>query len=313
MTNADGQPADSEYRAGLDAILVAADDAPDRFTVALEGLNGRLLARIDWQTPLDPDLSSHVVMVETGGIHPARLAERLSMIVEHVTSSGAILVVAMDVGQIDTVAAATLGGGTILLVDPSVGDCVGAVVVAGERARVPTGVFDVTRETDGDRLERLSTEVARIAETLARLTRADRDGEAPVTPIVGDRTTSFGAVPTAVVPTAAEVRRVIRARRLRDQFFGAALFEDPGWDMLLDLYAAELERTRVSVSSLCIAAAVAPTTALRWIARMTDTGLFERHPDLNDRRRAFMVLSARASTAMRGYIVEIARADLRIS
>ncbi|MGJ3628472.1 hypothetical protein AB5I41_18845 [Sphingomonas sp. MMS24-JH45] len=38
--------------------------------------------------------------------------------------------------------------------------------------------------------------------------------------------------------------------------------------MLLDLFAAELERARVSVSSLCIAAAVAPTTALRWIGRM---------------------------------------------
>ena len=43
--------------------------------------------------------------------------------------------------------------------------------------------------------------------------------------------------------------------------------------VLLDLFAAELEGNRVSVSSLCIAAGVAPTTALRWIARMTDMGL----------------------------------------
>jgi DNA-binding MarR family transcriptional regulator len=99
---------------------------------------------------------------------------------------------------------------------------------------------------------------------------------------------------------------------LRDQFFGTALFEDPGWDMLLDLYAAELEQARVSVSSLCIAAAVAPTTALRWIARMTDTGLFERRPDMHDRRRAFMVLSERASEAMRGYILATTGANLRI-
>lgn len=313
MINAEGQPADSDYGAGLDAILIASDYVPDRFAVALHALKGRLVARIDWQTPFDPDRSSHVVIVDTGGIGPALLVERLPLIVDHATAMAATLIVAMDFGQIDTVAAATLGGGTILLVDPGPADCAAAIVVAGERARVPTGVFDVARETDGARLERLSNDVARIAETLARLTRAERDGEAPVTPIVGDRTTRFGAVPSAVVPSATDVRRMIRARRLRDQFFGAALFEDPGWDMLLDLYAAELERTRVSVSSLCIAAAVAPTTALRWIARMTDIGLFERHPDLHDRRRAFMVLSTRASEAMRGYMVEIGRADRRIS
>ena len=42
--------------------------------------------------------------------------------------------------------------------------------------------------------------------------------------------------------------------------------------MLLDLLAARLERERVSVSSLCIAAAVPPTTALRWIRTLTDKG-----------------------------------------
>jgi hypothetical protein len=66
------------------------------------------------------------------------------------------------------------------------------------------------------------------------------------------------------------------------------------------------------VSSLCIAAAVASTTALRWIARMTDTALFERRPDLLDQRRAFMVLSNRASGGMRRSVVATRDADLRI-
>ncbi|MFX4925881.1 hypothetical protein ABTC31_20055, partial [Acinetobacter baumannii] len=84
--------------------------------------------------------------------------------------------------------------------------------------------------------------------------------------------------------TAAEVRRIIRGRRLRDQFLGDGLFEDPAWDILLDLYAAHLEGTQVSVSSLCIAASVPPTTALRWIGRMSDLGMLERRPDPFDRR-----------------------------
>src|SRR3546814_13384386 len=61
--------------------------------------------------------------------------------------------------------------------------------------------------------------------------------------------------------------------------------------MLLNLFAADLEGGRVSVSSLCIAAAVAPTTALRWIGRMTEAGLLDRAPDPDDRRRPFVMLT----------------------
>jgi DNA-binding MarR family transcriptional regulator len=312
MTRPDGLPDAANYDTGIDAVLIAAPGAPDRLTVALAALKGRIVARLDWQAGFGDHATPQVIVVEAVGVDPAVIAEFLPGIVDQTARMQAGLVVALGVDEIDVVAAATLGSGTRLLVDPTVGDCVAAIVVAAEAARIPAGVFDVHRETDGTRLERLNTEVARIAEALARLTRAEIEGDTPAAPIVGDRTNRYGAPPALVEPSAADVRRAIRARRLRDQFFGATLFEDPGWDMLLYLYAAELERGRVSVSSLCIAAAVAPTTALRWIARMTDTGLFERRPDLLDRRRAFMVLSDRASEAMRGYIVATRGADLRI-
>ena len=102
-------------------------------------------------------------------------------------------------------------------------------------------------------------------------------------------------------------------RRLRDRFFASGLFEDPAWDMLLDLFAAELEGSAVSVSSLCIAAAVAPTTALRWIARLTDAGLLERRPDPFDKRRVFMALSEAARQGMRGYCRAVREAGLAIA
>ena len=312
MTRPDAPPDAANYETGIDAVLIAASNAPDRLAVAITALHGRIVGRLDWQAAFRDHATPQVIVVEAAGVDPALLAERLPGIVDQAAALQAGLVVALSVDEIDVVAAATLGGGTRLLVDPTIGDCVAAIVVAAEAARIPAGVFDVYRETDGTRLERLNTEVARIAEALARLTRAEIEGDATAAPIVGDRTNRYGAPPSLAEPSAADVRRAIRARRLRDQFFGATLFEDPGWDMLLDLYAAELERARVSVSSLCIAAAVAPTTALRWIARMTDTGLFERRPDLLDRRRAFMVLSDRASEAMRGYIVATRGADLRI-
>lgn len=94
---------------------------------------------------------------------------------------------------------------------------------------------------------------------------------------------------------------MLRQRRMREQYFPADLFADPAWDMLLDLYAAWLERQPVSVSSLCIAAAVPATTALRWIKTMTDAGLFLREDDPHDGRRIFIALAEGASDALGRY------------
>ena len=91
---------------------------------------------------------------------------------------------------------------------------------------------------------------------------------------------------------------MLRARRLRDRHFPGELFADPAWDMLLDLMAARLAGERVSVSSLCIAAAVPPTTALRWIRNLTAQGLFEREADRDDARRIFIRLSDEGARAM---------------
>jgi len=103
------------------------------------------------------------------------------------------------------------------------------------------------------------------------------------------------------------VRRILRQRQLRARFFDGGLFADPAWDILLDLTAARAEHVRVSVSSLCIAAGVPPTTALRWIAQMTDAGLLVRQEDETDRRRAFLALSDGAADAMARYFAELGR------
>jgi DNA-binding MarR family transcriptional regulator len=114
----------------------------------------------------------------------------------------------------------------------------------------------------------------------------------------------FGRYPAAE-SASAPVRRLLRQRRLREQFFPADLFADPAWDMLLDLYAAQLEGQPVAVSSLCIAAAVPATTALRWIKTMTDTGLFERQADPRDGRRIFIGLAPQATQAMDRYFAAL--------
>lgn len=107
----------------------------------------------------------------------------------------------------------------------------------------------------------------------------------------------------ATNPAATEryIRNMLKFRRHRDRFFTAELFADPAWDILLELYAAALGQQRVPVSKLCTAAAVPPTTALRWINLLEAEGLIDRKDDPIDARRKFVMLSAKALDAMDAY------------
>jgi DNA-binding MarR family transcriptional regulator len=82
--------------------------------------------------------------------------------------------------------------------------------------------------------------------------------------------------------------------------------------MLLDLTAARAEHTRVSVTSLCIASGVPPTTALRWIGQMTEAGLLQRIEDETDRRRAFITLTDKAADAMARYFADLGTGAARV-
>ena len=157
------------------------------------------------------------------------------------------------------------------------------------------------------RLQRLADEVGQVARTLSELSAA---GITPSAGAVSDGLVGYregpGATPAVrtVDMSAGDIRTLIRLRRQRDRVFSAALFADPAWDMILDLMAARMERGRVAVSSLCIAAAVPPTTALRWIRTLTDMGIFRRVADANDGRRVFIELTDAAADKMYTYLSE---------
>ena len=159
---------------------------------------------------------------------------------------------------------------------------------------------DIGRDDGSLILQQLSEDVGRIAAILASLSEEDAAAMAGVKP-VGDEAADEPGV------EAAYIRAIIRARRLRDQFFRGDLFADPAWDMLLDLMAARLEKNRVAVSSLCIAAAVPATTALRWIKALTDRGLFVRQADPQDGRRVYIELSDDTARALGGYLRAVQR------
>jgi len=173
-------------------------------------------------------------------------------------------------------------------------------------------LHDRNRDVPFGSLHRISDELAEFARTLARMADSERKSG------VSDKPISFRPAPLSgfqgfpspnpMRPDAMDaqtLREMIKLRRMRERFFPPDLFADPAWDILLDLKAAGQEGQHVSVSSLCIAAAVPPTTALRWITAMTESGMLVRRQDPADARRVFIELSDETSAKLDDYFVAI--------
>jgi DNA-binding MarR family transcriptional regulator len=103
-------------------------------------------------------------------------------------------------------------------------------------------------------------------------------------------------------------RRMIAERYRRYQYFSAHLFSDPAWDILLELFIAEIEMRQVPVTNLCFTSNVPDTTVLRWIRLMEQDGLLIRRKDKVDKRRVLVQLNRQAADAMRAYMEEQMRA-----
>ncbi|WP_298193464.1 winged helix DNA-binding protein [Novosphingobium sp.] len=227
-------------------------------------------------------------------------------------SHGSQLIVSTSTDCLDAVFACVTRCDTQILVSPTRADHL--VALGQSLARISHTVRELS---DEDRLTliRLTEQVTEIAQKIEGLSGAanERANPSPAFSFSdmasdnrpqdeGDRLVRSVRPP---LPDARLVRRIIRQRQLRARFFDGDLFADPAWDMLLDLTAARVEHTRVSVTSLCIASGVPPTTALRWIGQMTEAGLLERVSDEEDRRRAFLTLSDRAALGMARYFSEV--------
>jgi DNA-binding MarR family transcriptional regulator len=228
-----------------------------------------------------------------GGVQMDRLLDRVS---EEAAEGRCAAIVAGRSEFIDPLLSQLGDSNVELVIDGTDADRAAALAVALSGVHRGHQLSDVASDRNSARLRQLSDEVSRIASTLARLsTGPDAPQRQPSQPVATH-------VPQVSADT---VRAVIRARRLRSRYFADELFADPAWDMLLDLLQAEIAQLRVPVSSLCIAAAVPATTALRWLKSMTEQGLFVRRADPHDGRRVFVELSTEASVAMRRYFAEV--------
>jgi DNA-binding MarR family transcriptional regulator len=133
--------------------------------------------------------------------------------------------------------------------------------------------------------------LVRVVERAKRSGMMDADG-ADVFPKTPERLATFA-------------RFLLAARRRRDRVFPNVEFGEPAWDMLLDLYVQHVEGRQVCVSSLCAAAAVPATTALRWIDMMVREDIFVRQPDPDDGRRAHIRLNGSVVDILEGYLADM--------
>lgn len=220
-----------------------------------------------------------LLVIQAIGADPDYLWDFLYRLRQHAQVHPMRVVAAVTLQEVDVMAEGLFDIRSEILCDPTLQEYSDAILRLCE-----TPARTLHDRSSGDRLRHIRNEVDRLAAALREISDAEQ--------IAPERSASI---------TPAAIRQMIWERRERERFFEPDLFADPAWDMLLDLFLGELERRSICVSSLCIAAATPPTTALRWIGNMTDAGLLERYPDPGDRRRHFLRLSDKARGAMLGY------------
>lgn len=250
-----------------------------------------------------------VVIVDCPILAAAEMAG-LARLDDRIAQSGTHLIVLTSLDALDAVFSILDRSKPQILIQPSRAE---VIVAVGRVMGHLTTAAAVREMSEADRLSllRLSEQIDAIAQELDRISSTDPSRDDGVS----DFKRGFSmanAKPLSLseqakrakppqLPDPRLVRQMIAGRQARAQFFDAELFADPAWDMLLDLTAAHAEKAEVSVTSLCIAAGVPATTALRWLKQMVDCGIFERVADASDRRRAFIRLSDSSLDAMARY------------
>lgn len=86
-------------------------------------------------------------------------------------------------------------------------------------------------------------------------------------------------------------KRLYELRQVRDAMLGEALFSEPAWDILLDLFISDHEGRQLSVSAVCIGARAPSATALRYLTMLQNADLVVRTRDVRDGRRSHVGLT----------------------
>lgn len=164
----------------------------------------------------------------------------------------------------------------------------------------------VEREEEALRLRSIAEELANIASSLLNVNQRP-ESELPTQDSAPDQLDGYTQMSQQDVVLAVELARSLyRSRRTRPRVFDDdALFGEPAWDILLDLFIADSEKKPLSVTSACIGASVPTSTALRWLAILEERGLLWRENDKADARRVFLHLTGEGYAKMVAYFIHL--------
>lgn len=98
-------------------------------------------------------------------------------------------------------------------------------------------------------------------------------------------------------------RRLLENRRKRIEIFGAQMFAEPAWDMLLLLFLSGRGR-RQTQSSLCELSGASRSTAMRWIEFLARRDLVRREDHPTDKRHNFVTLTEKGRHLLDLYLSE---------
>ena len=161
----------------------------------------------------------------------------------------------------------------------------------------------------------LAEHLSVIADALRKSTGEAASATLSVAPPPYDQGTGAVTAAAGIVATDPRMHRQIygemareayAVRRRRNAIFkNDELFGEPAWDILLDLYIANVDNKSVSVSSACIGSAAPPTTGLRWLGVLSEQGLIAREHDPEDQRRVLVRLTDKGLAAMDQYFASL--------
>lgn len=142
-------------------------------------------------------------------------------------------------------------------------------------------------------------DLVRIEQALNELSRALRKAR-PASRSAASQDAPPSVAPAApLAPLALTLARGwMEAQRARNSAFGASLFVDPGWNILLHLFIGERSKEFSSISSLCLAADVPTSTGLRWILMLEKNGIVTRSAHPLDRRKTLVSLTSAGNEKM---------------
>jgi DNA-binding MarR family transcriptional regulator len=100
-------------------------------------------------------------------------------------------------------------------------------------------------------------------------------------------------------------RSILRCRDKRRHFLPPSMFNEPAWDILLELYTSDLDASQQTIRRLARRFDLPLSTALRWIAYLQKNDMIVRRANPNNKRMTMIYMSPRGRELLEAYLESV--------